>query len=85
RARAIALRNGLRYAYTGNIRDREGATTFCHGCGKPVIHRDVYAIAGYRLTAEGRCGSCGTQCAGVFAGPPGAWGTRRLPVWIGNA
>ncbi|MFN2556112.1 MAG: AmmeMemoRadiSam system radical SAM enzyme [Nitriliruptorales bacterium] len=82
RARAIALRNGLRYAYTGNIRDREGATTICHGCGQPVIERDVYAVSGYRLEAGGRCGSCGARCAGTFEDVAGAWGTRRLPVRI---
>ena len=40
RARKIALAEGLRYVYTGNVHDREGGTTFCHGCGKPVIVRD---------------------------------------------
>jgi hypothetical protein len=30
RARRIAIRNGLRYAYTGNVHDVEGGTTSCH-------------------------------------------------------
>jgi pyruvate formate lyase activating enzyme len=25
---------GLRYVYTGNVRDTEGGTTYCPGCGK---------------------------------------------------
>ncbi|MCX8005324.1 MAG: AmmeMemoRadiSam system radical SAM enzyme [Burkholderiaceae bacterium] len=32
RARRIALANGLRYVYTGNVRDPEGGTTYCPGC-----------------------------------------------------
>jgi pyruvate formate lyase activating enzyme len=37
RARAIALRNGVRFAYTGNVHDREGGSTYCAGCGALVI------------------------------------------------
>ena len=84
RARAIAIRNGVRYAYTGNVHDWEGGTTFCHGCGKAVIARDWYVLRGWGLTDDGRCKDCGTRCAGVFAGPPGDWGGRRLPVRIGR-
>ena len=84
RARAIAVRNGVRYAYTGNVHDWEGGTTFCHGCGRAVIARDWYLLRGWGLTDDGHCADCGTPCAGVFAGPPGDWGGRRLPVRIGR-
>src|SRR5439155_20505240 len=40
RARAIAKRHGLRYVYTGNVRDRDGASTWCSGCGMRLIGRD---------------------------------------------
>ena len=33
RARQIAIDNGVRYAYTGNVHDEEGGSTFCHACG----------------------------------------------------
>ena len=33
RARRIAMAEGLRYVYTGNVHDREGDTTCCPGCG----------------------------------------------------
>ncbi len=84
RAREIALRNGLRYAYTGNVHDTEGGTTFCHACGAPLIVRDWYVLREWHLTDDGRCGRCGVVCAGVFAGAPGTWGARRQPVEIGR-
>jgi pyruvate formate lyase activating enzyme len=80
RARRIALGNGVRYAYTGNVHDEAGGSTFCHGCGRRVIGRDWYVLTEWALTGDGRCLDCGTPCAGVFSGPPGAWGARRLPV-----
>jgi pyruvate formate lyase activating enzyme len=80
RARAIALRNGLRYVYTGNVHDPAGGSTYCHGCGGLLIERDWYMLGAWNLTADGRCVSCGAPCSGVFDGPPGRWGRKRLPV-----
>ncbi len=82
RARQIALRNGVRYAYTGNVHDLEGGSTICHECGQTVIARDWYVLMEWNLTDAGRCTRCGTACSGVFAGPPGRWGAKRLPVRI---
>jgi pyruvate formate lyase activating enzyme len=84
RARAIAMGYGIRYVYTGNVNDKDGGSTYCHGCGKLVIERDWYKIGGYALDGAGRCASCGAQCAGVFAGPPGSWGQKRLPVRLAS-
>ncbi len=80
RAREIALANGVRYVYTGNVRDRRGQSTYCHACGALLIERDWYELGTYRVTDDGRCGACGVRVPGVFAGPPGRWGSRRLPV-----
>ena len=82
RARAIAMANGVRYAYTGNVRDPEGDATVCPGCHRPVIERDWYDIRAYRLYDDGRCSGCGTPIAGRFDGPAGKWGRKRLPVRI---
>ncbi|MGD2153383.1 MAG: AmmeMemoRadiSam system radical SAM enzyme [Gemmatimonadales bacterium] len=84
RARDIALRNGVRYAYTGNVHDLAGGSTICHECGQTLIARDWYVLESWQLTDDGRCTKCGTPCAGVFDGPPGDWGARRLPVRIGS-
>jgi len=80
RARAIAMRNGLRYVYTGNVHDRQGASTYCHGCGARVIERDWYDLGEWQLDSSGACLLCGTQLPGVFSGAPGTWGAKRLPV-----
>ncbi|MGB9374673.1 MAG: AmmeMemoRadiSam system radical SAM enzyme [Jiangellales bacterium] len=85
RARGIALRNGVRYAYTGNVHDRGGGSTTCPGCAVTVVERDWYTLGTYRLTDDGRCTSCGTRIAGVFDGPAQSWGARRMPVQIARA
>jgi pyruvate formate lyase activating enzyme len=80
RARNIALSNGLRYVYTGNVRDRIGAATYCPSCGLSVIERDGYDISAWRLNKAGLCTGCNAQLPGVFADSPGSWGNRRMPV-----
>ena len=80
RARAIGIAAGLRYVYTGNVHDRAGGTTWCHHCQAPLIVRDWYVLHAWNLDEQGRCRQCGTPCDGVFDGPPGSWGARRLPV-----
>jgi pyruvate formate lyase activating enzyme len=80
RARAIAHRQGLRYVYVGNVRDRAGASTHCRGCGSLLIGRDQYALFAWGLDAEGRCCNCGMQLPGVIEPAPGNWGNRRQPV-----
>ena len=80
RARGIAMGNGVRYAFTGNVHDAAGGSSYCHHCGTRLIARDWYVISEWNLTDDGHCRHCGTACAGVFAGPPGKWGARRLPV-----
>ena len=80
RARQIALRNGVRYAYTGNVHDGEGGSTYCHQCGRLLIGRDWYLLTAWNLTADGCCDQCGTKLPGLFEPRPGTWGPRRLPV-----
>jgi pyruvate formate lyase activating enzyme len=80
RARAIALRNGVHYAYTGNVHDTEGGSTYCPGCGSRVIQRDWYELGEWALDAKGCCTKCHARIAGVFDAAPGTWGARRVPV-----
>jgi len=84
RARRIAIRNGVRYPYTGNVYDSEGGGTYCHHCGRELIGRNWYVLGAWNLTPEGNCRYCGTPCAGVFEARPGTWGARRQPVRLAN-
>jgi pyruvate formate lyase activating enzyme len=82
-ARNVARRNGVRHAYTGNVHDAEGGSTWCHACGTLLIERDWYRLGHWGLDAEGRCNACGTPCPGVFEASPGTWGDRRQPIRFG--
>ncbi len=82
RARDTALSRGLKYVYTGNVHHRDGDTTFCHKCKKPLIVRDWYNIKSYNLTPDARCPDCGTILHGRFDQQAGHWGQHRQPVQI---
>jgi pyruvate formate lyase activating enzyme len=77
------MRNGVRYAFTGNVYDPAGQATYCHRCQALLIGRDGYRITAWHLTAEGTCHKCGTVCAGIFGHSPGTWGSKRMPVGMG--
>jgi pyruvate formate lyase activating enzyme len=80
RARRIAMANGVRYAYTGNVHDPQGGSTWCHGCGELLIERDRYRLGAWHIDGAGRCAHCGAGIAGHFDGGPEAFGARRVPV-----
>lgn len=66
RARDIAMENGLRYVYTGNVYYPDGGKTFCYNCKKCIIAREGYEIVEYHLNDMGNCTFCNTKCDGVF-------------------
>ena len=81
RARAIAQSEGLRYVYTGNVHDRDGATTTCAGCGTAVIVRDWFEILESRVD-RGACATCKMQIPGRFGAEIGNFGRRRMRVVV---
>jgi pyruvate formate lyase activating enzyme len=85
RAREIAVRHGVHHVYTGNVHDRAGQSTYCSGCDAMLIGRDWYELSEWNLSDDGHCRSCGTRCPGVFEGPAGTWGSRRMPVRLAKA
>ena len=84
RAREIARAHDIRHVYTGNVHDRAGQSTLCHTCGATLVGRDWYVLSDWNLDDHGRCLSCHTLCPGVFDGPPGDWGARRVPVRLAD-
>ena len=81
-ARDIAIKNGVRYAYVGNVHRKEADSTYCHHCGKLLIGRDWYQLSDWNLDEKGCCKFCGTRCAGVFNEKPGNWGARRQAIEV---
>ena len=79
-ARDIAMKAGVRYAYVGNVHNRDADSTWCHHCGELLIERDWYELGKWNLDAHGNCKNCGTKVAGIFEPTPGNWGSKRLPV-----
>lgn len=70
RAREIAMTEGERFVYTGNIYDPPGQTTYCAGCRAEIIRRDRYYVGPMALKIAGdgtaRCEICGEPVPGVF-------------------
>ena len=63
--REIALGEGIRYVYVGNVPEHEGNHTYCHQCRKKIVHRDGYNLDEYHIK-NGACGFCGTKIPGVW-------------------
>jgi len=82
-AREIAIANGVRYVYTGNVHNSQGDSTWCHACGQLLIERDWYTLGAWHLDAEGRCDSCSAPLPGLFEARAGTWGAKRLPIAMG--
>ncbi|MGB0682404.1 MAG: AmmeMemoRadiSam system radical SAM enzyme [Magnetovibrionaceae bacterium] len=87
-ARYIARKNGLRYAYVGNVHNKQGQSTYCPGCGSLAVGRDWHLLSDWNLTQGGpggaHCSTCGTAISGVFGDRPGKWGRKRTPVRLSD-
>ena len=83
KARQIAIKNGIHYAYVGNVHDKQADSTYCQNCGKLLIGRDWYELSEWNLDDKGNCKFCGTRCAGIFEAKPGNWGAKRQAVVMG--
>lgn len=65
RFRELALQEGIRYVYVGNVPDHEGNHTYCHNCKKLLIERQGYYIPIYKITGN-KCKFCNTVIPGVW-------------------
>jgi pyruvate formate lyase activating enzyme len=83
-ARDIALANGVHYAYTGNVHDNIGSSTWCHVCGELLIERDWYVLGRWGLDSRGHCNKCDAPLPGHFHAKPGQFGAQRIPITIGR-
>ncbi|MGD8701330.1 MAG: AmmeMemoRadiSam system radical SAM enzyme [Desulfosarcina sp.] len=65
RFRELAMAEGVRYVYLGNVPGHPGSHTFCHQCNQLLVERQGYHITTMRLKA-GHCPSCQTPIPGVW-------------------
>lgn len=79
RAQAIARSKGIKYAYTGNVADPTGGTTWCANCARPLVRRNGFRIESYDLE-EGRCRFCGHPVPGRFEARCDASKPRGTPI-----
>ena len=79
RARKIAIDEGLKHVYVGNVLDPKHSSTYCPNCQKLLIERHWHDVRTYQLDQD-RCRYCGHELAWHFADRPGQWGTRRMAV-----
>ena len=70
RLRELAMTEGVRYVYVGNIPGHKGNNTYCHNCKRLLIKRQGYFITTYNLESN-RCKFCKTVI-------PGVWGDQEI-------
>jgi len=63
RFRKLAMSEGVRYVYVGNVSFPEGNNTYCHNCKKLLVERIGYFIPSYHMD-ENRCKYCKTVIPG---------------------
>ncbi len=82
KAKRIAVTNGLKYIYLGNVHDPENASTRCPVCTKQLIGRVGYTITEWHLDERGFCDSCGHTLPGSFEASPGTWGNQYRRILV---
>ena len=66
RSRAIALAEGLKFVYLGNVPGHPGEGTYCPGCGQLLIRRVGMAVTENRMRG-GSCPGCQRRIPGVWS------------------
>lgn len=64
--RDMAIKQGIRYVYIGNVSGHEGNHTFCHHCRKMIVERVGFLIPTYQIE-KNACKFCGTMIPGKWS------------------
>ena len=64
-AHAAAVKEGIKYAYIGNVPGNAAEHTYCHHCKKMILERRGYSIVTNNLK-NGKCMYCSTSIPGVW-------------------
>lgn len=65
KAREIAIKKGIKFVYTGNVRNNKGEDTYCPQCDKVLIERSGYIIVENNIS-KGKCKFCNTEISGIY-------------------
>lgn len=65
KAREIALQEGLKFVYVGNVPGKGFENTMCPECGKMVVERMGFSVLSNHLAA-GKCSFCQATVPGVW-------------------
>ena len=64
-ARSIALSEGIKFCYVGNVHDLHGQTTYCPNCNSALIERNWHSVTANRISGN-KCPECNTIIPGKF-------------------
>ncbi|MCP4536062.1 MAG: AmmeMemoRadiSam system radical SAM enzyme [Chloroflexi bacterium] len=79
-ARDIALEEGVRFAYVGNVPGHSGNHTYCPACGETIVAREGFSVVEYNIQA-GACAYCGEPISGIWwSGDPEGEPIHVAPV-----
>ncbi len=79
RAREIAIEEGMRFVYVGNVPGHPGNNTYCPACGEPIIVRQGFAVTAYHIS-DGACAYCGQPIPGRWWSAEQIAPSRKTPV-----
>ncbi|MGQ9502773.1 MAG: AmmeMemoRadiSam system radical SAM enzyme [Anaerolineae bacterium] len=65
KARELAMEEGMRFVYVGNVPGDPGNHTYCPECGRAVLVREGFAVREYHLRGD-QCEYCGRHIPGVW-------------------
>ena len=63
----MAMQQGIRYVFVGNVARNKGNNTYCHNCKNLLIEREGYFITADNIVG-GKCKFCDTVIPGVWHG-----------------
>ena len=59
--RRLAMREGIKFVYIGNVPESEYNHTYCPNCGRVLIKRYSYTVIENRIDKNGKCPYCGEE------------------------
>jgi pyruvate formate lyase activating enzyme len=66
RCRRVAMDEGLRFVYLGNVPGHPGENTYCPGCGRVLVRRVGMATVENRLAGDA-CPGCRRKVPGIWS------------------